>query len=281
MERATETVATRVSPAKARGRQPRALFSYTATMTTPHAMFETVGGISTLTLNRPDARNALSLDLLASMHQILARVNPAETRVLVITGAGKAFCAGMDLKAVLADETGRQAHGLLSSLAEFCLKLRSLPVVSIAAVNGAAIGGGCGLSTVCDFSITYADNKMGFPEVDLGVCPAVVAPWLVRKIGAGRARAILLRGGLMSGAEAHATGLVNECVATREELDGAVQALVKKLVSGGPAALAATKSLLNQLDGSLDAAIAMHSADLSASVLRTTEAQAMLRAKLG
>jgi methylglutaconyl-CoA hydratase len=250
-------------------------------MTASLATLETVSGVSTLTLNRPDARNALSPDMLSVMHQRLAQTNPAETRVLVITGAGKAFCAGMDLKAVLADQTGRQAHGLLSSLAEFCLKLRALPAVTIAAVNGAAIGGGCGLSTVCDFSITHADSKMGFPEVDLGVCPAVVAPWVVRKIGAARARAMLLRGGLMSGAEAHAAGLVNECVASREELDGAVQTLVKKLVSGGPAALAATKSLLNQLDGSLDAAIAMHSADLSASVLRTPEAQAMLRAKLG
>jgi len=108
-----------------------------------------------------------------------------------------------------------------------------------------------------------------------------VAPWLVRKIGAGRARAVLLRGGLMSGDEAHAMGIVNDCVATREELMPAARALAERLASGGPGALRATKGLLNELDGSLDAAIANRGAELSAQVLGTTEAQASLRAKLG
>src|SRR5207245_1225358 len=139
---------------------------------------------------------------------------------------------------------------LLTLLAEACVKLRALPVPVIAAVNGAAIGGGCGLATVCDFGVTHADSKMGFPEVDLGVCPAVVAPWLVRKIGAGLARARLLRGGVMSGREAHAAGLVTECVETREGLESAVQALAERLAAGGPRAVAATKGLLNQIDGS-------------------------------
>lgn len=235
--------------------------------------------LATLTLNRPESRNALSIDLLAALH---ARVDELTARsdvhVLIVTGAGKSFCAGMDLKQVL--DTPGAPLKLLTSLAELCVKLRRLPLLSIAAVNGAAIGGGCGLSTVCDVSITHADSKMGFPEVDLGVCPAVVAPWLVRKIGPGRARAILLRGGLMSGAEAHRTGIVNECVGTREELDAAVQTLAQKLAAGGPKALAATKALLNDIDGSLDAAQAHRAAELSAGVLATPEAQAMLRAKL-
>lgn len=248
------------------------------------ALLNTNGNVATLSLNRAESRNALSIDLLASLHHRMTELEAAVAagdgpRVCIITGEGKAFCAGMDLKQVLGDKDAPLK--LLGSLSDLCLRIRALPIPTIAAVNGAAIGGGCGLSTVTDFSITHADSKMGFPEVDLGVCPAVVAPWLVRKIGAGRARAVLLRGGLMSGAEAHALGIVNECVTTRDELMPAAATLAAKLAAGGPGALKATKGLLNELDGSLDAAIAQRGAELSAQVLGTAEAQASLRAKLG
>lgn len=247
------------------------------------AVLKVEGAVATLTLNRAESRNALSIDLLASLHhrmtELEAMVGGKDgPRVMVVTGEGKAFCAGMDLKQVLGDEEAPLR--LLGSLSELCLRVRALAIPTIAAVNGAAIGGGCGLSTVTDFSVTHADSKMGFPEVDLGVCPAVVAPWLVRKIGAGRARAVLLRGGVMSGSEAHAMGIVNECVGTREELMPAVKALAERLAGGGPGAMKATKGLLNELDGSLDAAIAQRAAELSAQVLGTAEAQASLRAKL-
>lgn len=235
--------------------------------------------IATLTLNRPESRNALSIDLLAALHakidELAAR---PDVHAVVLAGAGKAFCAGMDLKQAL-DLPGAPLR-LLSSLADFCLRLRALPAVTIASVHGAAIGGGCGLATVCDFALTHAQSKMGFPEVDLGVCPAVVAPWLVRKIGAGRARAVLLRGGLMSGRDAHALGLVSQCVETPEELAPATLALAEKVGAGGPNALRATKALLNEVDGSLDAAQARRAAELSAEVLDTPEAQASLRARM-
>ncbi len=242
------------------------------------------GPIATLSLNRPEQRNALSIDLLEALHGRLDELLAAGEagngpRVLIVTGAGKSFCAGMDLKQVLG-EAGAPLK-LLTSLAEATVKLRTLAAVTIAAVNGAAIGGGCGLTTVCDFAITHADAKMGFPEVDLGVCPAVVAPWLVRKIGAGRARAMLLRGGLMSGREAHAAGLVTECVESRDGLDAAVQSLAERLATGGPRALAATKRLLNDIDGSMDIELARRSARVSAEVLAMPEAIAMLRAKMG
>ena len=81
--------------------------------------------------------------------------------------------------------------------------------MTVAKVNGAAIGGGCGLACVCDLAVTHADARLGFPEVDLGLCPAVVAPWVVKKIGQGPARAMLLRGGVMTGEEAYSRGLVD------------------------------------------------------------------------
>jgi enoyl-CoA hydratase/carnithine racemase len=244
------------------------------------ALLERDGPIATLKLNRPEARNAMSIALLEAMHE---RVHELESMddvtVLVITGEGKAFCAGMDLKAVLGDSEAPAR--LLGLLAELTVRIRRLPMAVVAKVNGAAIGGGCGLTCVCDFCVTHADSKMGFPEVDLGVCPAVVAPWLVRKIGAGAARAILLRGGLMTGAEAHQRGIVTHLVDTRDGLDFGTSELAGTLAKAGPRALRATKSLLNDLDGSLDEELSRRAAGISAEVLATPEAQATLRARLG
>jgi enoyl-CoA hydratase/carnithine racemase len=238
------------------------------------------GAVATLTLNRPDARNALSIDLLGALALRVGEVaSRPEITVLVLTGAGKAFCAGMDLKAVLNDP---DAPGvLLRSLADFTLALRQLPCVTVASVHGAAIGGGCGLACVCDIAVTHSDCKMGYPEVDLGVCPAVVAPWLVKKIGAGRARRVLLSGGLMSGRQAHDIGMVDTVVETGAEVADASKAIAERLATGGPHALRATKSLLNQIDGSMDADMVRRGAELSASIVSSPETRAMLKAKLG
>jgi methylglutaconyl-CoA hydratase len=244
------------------------------------ATLHTDARVATLSLNRPDARNALSIDLLAALNDRIAELKAREDlTVLVVTGEGKAFCAGMDLKAVLSSP--ELPLKLLSSLAEFTLALRALPLVTLAKVNGAAIGGGCGLACVCDVAITHADSKMGFPEVDLGVCPAVVAPWLVKKVGAGPARRILLSGGLMSGQQAFDCGIVNHVVATRGELDAATDSIASRLATGGPNALRATKSLLNEIDGSLDPSLVRRGAELSARVVSDPATQAILRAKLG
>lgn len=235
--------------------------------------------IGVLSLNRPEARNALSIDLLASLHTRMdALAGRDDISVVVLTGAGNSFCAGMDLKAVLSDPA--LPLTLLSSLAEFTIKLRALPQVTVAKVNGAAIGGGCGIACVCDIAITHADSKMGFPEVDLGVCPAVVAPWLVRKIGVGRARQILLSGGLMSGQQAFDAGIANHVVPSRDALDAAADALVQRLATGGPHALRATKSLLNEIEGAADADLVRRGAELSARVVADPATQATLRAKL-
>jgi methylglutaconyl-CoA hydratase len=244
------------------------------------ATLTTSGRVATLSLNRPDARNALSIDLLTTLHAHAdALASRDDISVLVLTGVGKSFCAGMDLKAVLDDP--QAPRRLLHLLAEFTIKLRALPMVTLAKVNGAAIGGGCGLSCVCDLTITHTDSKMGYPEVDLGVCPAVVAPWLVRKIGAGPARRVLLMGGLMTGQEAFDLGMVDQLVATPAELDAAADALAQRLAKGGPHALRATKHLLNTIDASTDATLVKRGADLSADVVATPETQHMLRAKLG
>lgn len=238
------------------------------------------GPVATLTMSRPEARNAMSLPLLDALHARLDELPTASNggpHVLVLTGAGKSFCAGMDLKSVLGDEAAPPK--LLHGIARLTTRLRTLPMVVVAKVNGAAIGGGCGLTCACDVAVSHADAKLGFPEVDLGVCPAVVAPVLVRKIGAGRARAVLLRGGLMDGAKAHEVGIVDELADTRDALDALCDSVVERLASGGASAIAATKQLLTELDGSGDADLAARGADLSASVLATPEARERLAAQ--
>jgi enoyl-CoA hydratase/carnithine racemase len=238
--------------------------------------------IATLTINRPDARNAMSVEILDAMHDAVDELKDSHASVLVITGAGRAFCAGMDLKAVLIELSGDAGMGerLLTRLAELTLKIRALPQVTVASVNGAAVGGGCGLTCVCDVTISHADAKLGFPEVDLGICPAVIAPWVVKKLGAGVARKAMLMGGIMSGEQAHAIGLVDHLTPNRDALESLTNDVAQRLATGGPKALSATKTLLNELDGSFDESLVLKGAKLSASVLATPEAQASLAARM-
>lgn len=235
-------------------------------------------GVATLTFNRPEARNAMSIELLdASLNRLFELQSMQDQpTVLVITGAGKSFCAGMDLRRVLGDPEAPPQ--LLNRIADLGLTIRKLPQVTLAKVNGAAIGGGCGIACACDLVVTHAGAKLGFPEVDLGVCPAVVAPMLVRKIGAGRARSVLLSGGTMPGERAHELGIADHLAPSADELDATCDQIVSTLSSGGAAALAATKALLNDLDGSTDESIARKAAKLSSDVIATPEARERLEA---
>ncbi|MCA9284567.1 MAG: enoyl-CoA hydratase/isomerase family protein [Phycisphaerales bacterium] len=243
----------------------------------PLVLMESSDGVVTITLNRPEAHNALSLDLIVELGTAVESVaTDPDLRVVVLAGAGKSFCAGMDLKAVRDDPVAMGE--MLRRLSQATRQLRRLPVPVIARVQGAAIGGGCGLMVVADFAVTHPEAKVGYPEVDLGICPAVVAPWLVRRIGAGPARAMLLAGGTMTGAEGHARGLATH-LAELDRLDDAVQSLVRRLVAGGPKALAATKKWMNDLDGSCDDAVLDRAAEISAAVIAGTEAQGRLAAR--
>jgi len=258
----------------------------TKTTDTEIAMLTINGAIATLKLNRPEKRNALSLDLLDALREkvsTLASIPDGERpSVLILTGEGKSFCAGMDLKAVL-KEPGAPLR-LLQSIAELTIAIRELPMVVLGRVNGAAIGGGCGLVAVCDLAITTPDAKLGYPEVDLGVCPAVVAPWLVAAVGGSRARKILLSGGTMSGLQAFELGLVTEIVPA-SELDARVEEVAAGLAKAGPHALTQTKKLLNEIDQGRENQrlyeLVRRGAHLSAEVIAGEEAQQRLAAIYG
>ncbi len=232
-------------------------------------------GITTMTLNRPSKRNALSLELIEAMHDKLDEVERDEAmRVFILAGEGRPFCAGMDLKGVIDDPV--KMKEMLRRLSEVTKRIRCLPVPTIATVQGAAVGGGCGLMVVCDFAFTHPGAKVGYPEVDLGVCPAVVAPWLIKKLGAGKARAMLLAGGTMSGQQGFEAGLATH-LCDQDVLLESVETFALNLARGGRGAMATTKKWLNELDGSLDNDVLRRAADLSAEIIAGEEAQARLK----
>ncbi|MBT4524129.1 MAG: enoyl-CoA hydratase/isomerase family protein [Phycisphaerae bacterium] len=234
-----------------------------------------LNNIVTLTLNRAGKHNALSAEMIGAIHVGLDEIEQnADMRVLILAGEGRSFCAGMDLKGVL--DNPPAMGEMLRGLAKASLRIRSLQVPTIARVQGAAVGGGCGLMVVCDFAFTHPESKVGYPEVDLGVCPAVVAPWLIKKIGAGKARAMLLAGGTISGKQGFEAGLATHLYAL-DDLPSAVMHFAKNLAKGGKNAISTTKHWLNELDGSLNEAMLQKGADLSAKIIADDEAQERLR----
>lgn len=236
-------------------------------------------GIATVVMNRPEKRNALSIELIEALEQAIETIEHDDSvRVLILTGEGKSFCAGMDLQGVMADAQG--IRRMLRGLSRVLRRIRRLAVPTISKVQGAAIGGGCGLMVVTDFAITHPEAKVGYPEVSLGLCPAVVAPWLMRKIGPGPARAMLLAGGTISGQEGYERGLASH-LAEVDQLDAQVMNLAQSLTEAGTLASRTTKTWLNELDGSLEDAALDRAADLSADVIASEEAQARLRALFG
>jgi methylglutaconyl-CoA hydratase len=245
-------------------------------------LLEISDGCATVTLNRPQVRNTLSPDLVEALEQMIETVGrevaDSAVRVVILAGAGEAFCAGMDLKAVMSDPAGMRK--VLRGFSRVMRQVRLLPVPTIARVQGAAIGGGCGLMVVPDFTVTHPEAKLGYPEVSLGVCPAAVAPWLIRRMGPGRARAMLLEGRTLSGREGFDLGLVTH-LAERGQVERVTAELAARFAAGSPEALATTKRWLNELEGHLSDDLVQRGADLSADVLASPEAQSRLRNRFG
>lgn len=217
--------------------------------------------IALLTLNRPDKRNAVSYELIADLQQALEMVKNSSSKVLVITGAGSAFCSGMDLDN-LRSMIGRTREQNLEdsrTMAHLFRSIYDFPKPTIAAVNGAAIAGGTGIATICDFTLAVPEAKFGYTEVRIGFVPAIVSNFLVRQVGEKRARDLLLTGRIFPAEEALRLGLVSEIVEPNRLLARAYQ-LAHTLIENSPASLRATKELLSQavneeLDRRLEASI--------------------------
>jgi methylglutaconyl-CoA hydratase len=218
-------------------------------------------GLATLTLNRPDKRNAISYELMDDLLRALEEVKNSAARVLIVTGAGKAFCSGMDLGDLkaLAGRTPEQNLEDSRKMASLFRSLYDFPKPTIAAVNGPAIAGGTGLATLCDFTLAVPEAKFGYTEVRIGFVPAIVSTFLLRQVGEKIARDLLLTGRIFDAAEALRIGLINEIVPAEKLLDRARE-LAAQLMENSPASLAYTKGLLSdharaELDSQMEAAI--------------------------
>jgi methylglutaconyl-CoA hydratase len=218
-------------------------------------------GIATITLNRPDKRNAISFELIDDLLRALDEVEASDALVLIVTGAGKAFCSGMDLENLQA-LLGRSPDENLKDSQSMVRLFRSLyefPKVTIAAVNGPAIAGGTGLALLCDFTLAVPEAKFGYTEVRIGFVPAIVSTFLLRQVGEKQARDLLLTGRILGAEEAMRMGLINEIVAPEKLLTRARE-LAALLIANSPASLRATKKLLSdhgraELDAQIDAAV--------------------------
>jgi|SRR5579863_1117365 len=240
---------------------------------------EYADGLATLTLNRPEKRNALSPEMIEELLAALDELEARPPRVVILTGTGKAFCAGMDLEALQALARRTPEHHVLKGgvlkgglprasdanladsrrVARLFRRIYDFPKPLIAAVNGAAIAGGCGIATLCDFTLAAPEAKFGYSEVRIGFMPALVAVFLIRQIGEKRARDLLLSGRTIDAAEAHRLGLVNEVVPL-DKLLGRARALAEELSVSSPTSLAYTKRLLREfsqaeLDRELEVAL--------------------------
>ena len=218
-------------------------------------------GIATLTLNRPEKRNAISYELIDELARALEEVKTSSAQVLILTGAGKAFCSGMDLDNLKA-LTGRTPDQSLADTRKMAALFRDLydfPKPTIAAVNGAAVAGGTGLATLCDFTLAVPEARFGYTEVRIGFVPAIVSTFLLRQVGEKIARDLLLTGRLFDAEEALRIGLINEIVSP-EKLHDRARELSAQLMENSPASLAYTKRLLSdhareELNAQIEAAV--------------------------
>jgi methylglutaconyl-CoA hydratase len=217
--------------------------------------------IATLTLNRPDKRNAISSTMMDEAQAAFDEVERGPARVLVLTGAGPAFCAGMDL-AYLTESSAQSIETIrhdARKVARLFSRIYSFPKPLVAAVRGSALAGGCGLATLADFTLAEPEAQFGYPEVRVGFIPALISPFVVRQIGEKRARELLLSGRIFNAEEARALGLVSEIVLSEKLMERARE-MAEILAAMSPMALTHTKRLLvrvqaAQLERELEAGV--------------------------
>jgi methylglutaconyl-CoA hydratase len=216
--------------------------------------FETIlvenrGKTAWLTLNRPQVHNAFNAVMIRELAEALKAVNSDETvRIVVLTGAGESFCAGADLNWMREIIHFSFEENLRESLAlaELLHAIYLLPKPTIARVNGATIGGGNGLFSACDIAVASDRARFGLSEVKIGLVPAAISPYVIRRIGESAARELFLTGERFDAGRALALGLVNRVV-RHEELDAKTEVLVNLLLSSGPEAMAKSKELLQKV----------------------------------
>jgi len=239
-------------------------------------------GVATVTLNRPEKHNALNATLIDELHRAAGALAADDTvRVVLLTGAGKSFCAGGDFRWFAAntdlDRAGRVAQG--RALADMLHALNTLPKPLIGCINGPAYGGGVGMIAVCDLAIGAAEARFGLTEVRLGLTPATISPYVVARIGAANARATMLSGALFDAARARELGLLAGTV-PGDGLAARTEAVVAEYLQAAPGAVAATKRLIDFVAGHGEADNRIYTADRLADAWESEEGRAGIRSFL-
>ena len=214
-------------------------------------LYSVANGVASITLNRPEKRNALNDELIAAIKQGLKQASNDETvRAIVLSGAGQDFCSGADLSALqkIAQASVADNAEDARSLLELFLLIRQIRVPVVAAVKGRALAGGCGLATACDLVLASETARFGYPEVKIGFVPAMVLAILRRNVSEKRAFELLTRGDEIDAARARQIGLVNQ-VFSDQSFDAGVGAYVRRFTEVSSTAVALTKGLLYQVDG--------------------------------
>ena len=200
--------------------------------------------ITVLTLNRPERRNALTLELLTQLSAVIRTASDdSQTRVIILRGAGAAFCTGLDLKEA-ADQT--KAHATAEMVARTLITVSQTHLVTIAAVHGAAVAGGAGIMSACDFVVAAERTKIGYPEVRRGLVAGLVMTFLRRQVGERNMRELLLGSELIETERAKQIGLVNRVVPQANVMSEAMS-FAKSVLQGAPGAVAQTKRLIEEL----------------------------------
>ena len=217
-----------------------------------HLDFDSARGLLRLTLNRPDARNALNPEMVAELIAVFRHLHErADVRVVLMRGAGGHFCAGADLKGVFSDVAKPLAEGAADpivavnrSFGEMLRAASSIPQVLVTVCEGGVLGGGFGLACVSDIAFAHVDSKFGMPETSRGLPPAQIAPFVVERIGLTQARRLCLTSAQFNGREALRLGLVHETFADEAELAERLGLTLTQILRCAPAANARTKQIL-------------------------------------
>jgi methylglutaconyl-CoA hydratase len=241
------------------------------------------GAVARVTLSRPEVHNAFDASLIAELTSAfvaLGREEPAALRAIVLAGDGPSFCAGADvdwMRAALSLDADANEHDAMA-MADMFETIDGCPVPVIVRAHGVALGGGMGLCAVSDLVIAESGTRFGFTETRLGILPAVIAPFVIAKIGESHARALFPGGRRFDAVRAQRIGLVHEVVEGGAALDAAVDGAVGDLLAAGPTAARAAKSIIREVRGLPHESAKWHTARVMARQRRTPEAREGFRA---
>ncbi len=202
-------------------------------------------GVGTVTFNRPEKHNVMNDAFMEDLHEVMDSLHGV--RALILTGAGESFCAGGDLTWMQRqmELTREERVANSAALATMLRRLDSLPVLTIARVNGQAFGGGVGMISVCDMSFAVPSARFALTEVSLGLAPSNISPYVVRRMGAANARRVMLNARMMDAEMAQRLGLITE---VHDDVDAAIEVEVNAALRCGPEAVASTKRLIEWVD---------------------------------